>query len=86
MTIHVGQMVRFKFGRMPKTAEGKRIAARRAHNMAEMRQLRKAQETIEWEDMYAVDEVYKVDESGIWVGDVRDGGYCLKIADIVEVL
>lgn len=80
--IRVGQIVRFKFGRAPVSIEHKAMAARRARNMADHMMILSENEVIVYEDLWANDRVFKVEGDYCWVGDIRDGGYRLKVTDV----
>jgi hypothetical protein len=84
-TITAGSLVQFKFGRQPKTAEGRQIMMNRPRNMTESRMWDKAVSTIEWQDLYAVDVVLKVEGDIAWVGRRLDEAYRFNVSDLVVV-
>lgn len=70
--LKVGDLVSFKFGRIPSTTEGRAMTACRPRNMIEMKTMPVYQG--EWDDLYASGRIEKLDGQFAMVD-----GYRLKI-------
>lgn len=84
--IKVGDLVRFKYGKVPKTFQGKALMQNRPQNRLEEGAWGLAVSHLEWDDLFCTDYVFKISKDFVMVGDARDGGLVVPKADIVEVV
>ena len=79
--VKVGDVVKFPYGKQPKHKKDVALAALRASNMVEHMILEQRKSAIEWEQMYAVDIVLRVEDGYVVLRD----DYRVKIENVEVV-